>query len=312
MGFIGSNLAHRLVGLGAEVTVVDHLHPNYGGNWANLAGVEDRVRVCLGDACEEAWMHSVVAGQDFVFNLAGQTSHLDSLHDPGRDLRMNCGAPLAVLEAVRKEAPGAKVVFASTRQIYGRPRYLPVDEEHPLSPVDVNGIHKLAGEHYHLLYHQIYGVRACALRLTNTYGPRMRVKDARQTFLGVWIRAALEGKPVEVWGGRQLRDFTFGEDCVEALLSAGGNGRAEGRIYNLGGLEVVSLADLAQMLAEVVGGARVECREFPPERQRIDIGDYCADWSRVREELGWEPRVALRAGLEATVGYYRERLGEYV
>src|SRR5437667_1282866 len=220
LGFIGSNLARRLVDLGARVTLVDSLIPEYGGNLFNIAGLEDHVQVNISDVRDQHSMRYLVQGQDYLFNLAGQTSHIDSMEDPYTDLEINCLAQLSILEACRQHNPGIKVVFASTRQMYGKPDYLPVNEDHLLRPVDVNGINKMAGEWYHILYNNVFGIAACALRLTNTYGPRMRVMDARQTFLGIWIRLLLEHKPFEVWEGAQLRDFTYVDDAVEALLLA--------------------------------------------------------------------------------------------
>lgn len=312
LGFIGSNLAHRLVDLGAAVTLVDSLIPEYGGNLFNIAGIEDRVRVNVADVRDEYSMRWLVRGHDILFNLAGQTSHLDSMREPYTDLEINCRAQLSILEACRKNNPEIKIVFASTRQIYGAPEYLPVDEAHPLRPVDVNGINKLSGEMYHILYNNVYGVRACALRLTNTYGPRMRVKDDRQTFLGIWIRRLLEGQPIEVFGeGRQLRDFNYVDDVVDALLACSGDERTNGNVYNLGGEERVSLADLAQTLVAAAAGAEWRLVPFPPERKRIDIGDYYSDFSRIRSTLGWRPRVPLREGLAATLAFYREHGGRY-
>src|SRR3989475_13200713 len=208
MGFIGSNLARRLIEQGAEVVLVDNLIPEYGGKLFYMDGMKGKIRLYVADVCDEHTMRYLIQGQDYLFNLAGQTSHLDSMHDPFTDLDINSRAQLSILEACRKYNRTIKIVFASTRQLYGRPDYLPVDEKHRLHPVDVNGINKMAGEEYHLLYNNVYGIRSCVLRLTNTYGPRMRIKDARQTFLGLWIRLILEGKPVEVWGGPQVRDFT--------------------------------------------------------------------------------------------------------
>jgi UDP-glucose 4-epimerase len=256
-------------------------------------------------------MKYLVRGQDYLFNLAGQTSHVDSMQAPENDLEINCRAQLAILEACRQHNPGIKIVFASTRQIYGKPDYLPVDEKHLPCPRDVNGINKMAGEWYHILYNNVYGIRACALRLTNTYGPRMRVKDARQTFLGIWVRLLLEGRPFEVWGGGQLRDFTFVDDAVEAFLLAAAREEADGQVFNLGGCEVVSLRDLAATLVAVNGGGVSEVREFPADRKRIDIGDYYADDRRIRSELGWEPRTRLEEGLRLTLAYYRSRLEHY-
>ncbi|WP_448338397.1 NAD-dependent epimerase/dehydratase family protein [Chloroflexus aurantiacus] len=312
LGFIGSNLAHRLVELGANVTLVDSLIPEYGGNLYNIAGIEDRVRVNIADVRDEYSMNYLVQGQDVLFNLAGQTSHLDSMRNPYIDLDINCRAQLSILEACRKHNPNITVVYASTRQIYGKPDYLPVDERHLLHPVDVNGINKMAGEWYHILYNNVYGIRACALRLTNTYGPRMRVKDARQTFLGIWIRNVIEGKPIQVWGdGRQLRDFTYIDDCVDALLLAALHPAASGQIFNLGGLEVINLRDLAALTVEVAGGGSFEIIPYPADRKPIDIGDYYADDRRIRTMLGWQPRVDLRTGLARTIAFYREHRHHY-
>jgi UDP-glucose 4-epimerase len=311
LGFIGSNLARRLVEAGATVTLVDSLVPEYGGNRFNIQGLEDRVRVNISDVRDPYSLRTHVTGQDFLFNLAGQTSHLDSMEDPFTDLEINCRAQLSILETCRKFNPGVRIVFASTRQIYGRPERLPVDERHPLRPVDVNGINKLAGEFYHRLYHDVYELPACALRLTNTYGPRMRIKDARQTFVGVWIRLLLEGKPFEVWGGQQLRDFTYVDDCVEALLLAAVQPQAAGQIFNLGGGEVTSLVDLAKLLVEINGGGQFVQREFPADRKRIDIGDYYADDALIRQTLGWRPHVSLREGLKRTLDFFRTNLDHY-
>lgn len=312
LGFIGSNLAHRLVDLGAKVTLVDSLIPEYGGNLYNIAGIEDRVRVNIADVRDEYSMDYLVQGHDFLFNLAGQTSHLDSMRNPYIDLDINCRAQLSILEACRKNNPRITIVYASTRQIYGKPDYLPVDERHLLHPVDVNGINKMAGEWYHILYNNVYGIRACALRLTNTYGPRMRVKDARQTFLGIWIKNVIERKPIQVWGdGMQLRDFTYVDDCVEAMLLAAVHPAAAGQIFNLGGLEVINLRDLAALMVEVAGGGSFEIIPYPDDRKPIDIGDYYADDRRIRSMLGWQPRIDLRTGLARTIAFYREHRQYY-
>jgi UDP-glucose 4-epimerase len=312
LGFLGSNLARRLVELGAQVTLLDSLIPEYGGNLFNIAGIEDQVRVNISDVRDEHSMRYLVQDQDYLFNLAGQTSHLDSMTDPYTDLEINCRSQISILEACRKYNAAIKVVFASTRQIYGKPDSLPVNEDHLLRPVDVNGINKMAGEWYHILYNNVFGITACALRLTNTYGPRMRVKDARQTFLGIWIRLLVEGHPFEVWEGRQLRDFTYVDDVVEALLLAAACPQANGQTFNLGGDCVISLIGLAGLLVEVQGSGKYTVNSYPADRKRIDIGDYYADFSRIRTALGWEPRVPLRIGLERTLDYYRENLGHYL
>jgi len=311
LGFIGATLALRLIELGADVLLVDSLIPEYGGNLFNVAGAENNVRINISDVRDEHSMPYLVQGQDVLFNLAGQTSHMDSMQDPYTDLEINAKAQLSILESCRKHNPGIKIVFASTRQIYGKPDYLPIDEKHLLRPVDVNGINKMAGEWYHILYNNVYGIRSCALRLTNTYGPRMRVKDARQTFLGIWIRLIVEGKPFEVWEGQQLRDFTYVDDAVRALLMAAVNDEVNGQVFNLGGDCVISLKDLAELLVDVNGKGEYTVKVFPPNRKSIDIGDYYADFSRIRSVLDWKPEVPLREGLARTLAFYRKHLEHY-
>src|SRR5688572_230042 len=312
LGFIGSNLARELVALGARVSIVDSLMPEYGGNRRNLAGFAAKVKVHVADVRDWPKLPKLVSGQDYLFNLAGQTSHMDSMTDPQTDLDINCRAQLAILEACRLHNPQIRIVFASTRQIYGRPDYLPVDEKHPLRPVDVNGINKIAGESFHLLYSRVYGLASTALRLTNTIGPRMRIKDARQTFVGVWIRRLLEGKPIEVWGGAQLRDFTYVDDAVEAFLLAAARPEAVGNVFNLGGPPPITLQRLAALLVEINGGGEFVMREFPGDRKKIDIGDYYADDRLIAKKLGWKPRTDLRTALARTLNFYRAELKNYV
>jgi len=312
LGFIGSNLARHLVSLGAKVTLVDSLIPLYGGHLQNIADIAGSVIVNVCDVRDRFAMEYLVQGQDYLFNLAGQTSHLDSMTDPQTDLEINALAQLSILEACRKANPGVRLVFASTRQLYGRPDYLPVDEKHPIRPVDVNGINKLAGEGYHLLYSNVYGIRSSVLRLTNTYGPGMRVKDARQTFLGIWIRQLLEGTPIKVFGdGTQLRDFNYVDDCVDALVRAAVDDTAIGRIYNLGSSEVISLENLAAMMTGLVPDSHYEIVPFPPERKAIDIGDYYSDFALIQRELGWAPQIDLNTGLLRTLAYYRSHGAHY-
>jgi UDP-glucose 4-epimerase len=312
LGFIGSTLAHRLVGLGARVTLIDSLIPIYGGNLRNVAGIEERVRINIADVRDEHSMDYLVQGQDFLFNLAGQSSHLDSMRDPFTDLEINCRAQLSILEACRKQNPGLKLVYSSTRQIYGKPDYLPVDERHLLHPTDVNGVNKMAGEWYHILYNNVYGIRACALRMTNTIGPRMRVKDARQTFLGIWIKQLIDGQPIQVWGdGAQIRDFNYVDDAVDALLIAAADPAADGQIFNLGSDETINLRDLAKLLVEINGAGHYEIVPFPPDRKPIDIGDYYADYRLIQGRLGWRPKVSLREGLTRTLAFYQKEKEHY-
>lgn len=312
VGFIGSNLARRLVMLGAKVTLVDSLIPLYGGNLCNIEDIKDQVTLNISDVRDPFAMAYLVQDKDYLFNLAGQTSHLDSMTHPQADLDINAAAQLSILEACRQHNQKIKIVFASTRQLYGKPEYLPVDEEHPIRPVDVNGINKLAGEWYHLLYNNVYGIRTCALRLTNTYGPGMRVKDARQTFLGIWIRNVIEGKPILVFGdGLQLRDFNYVDDVVDALLMTALDTKVDGQVFNLGSKEVVNLKQLAQMVCELLPGASYEIVPFPPERKAIDIGDYYSDYDKLQTAIGWQPKIELRQGLTSCLAYYQEHQQAY-
>jgi UDP-glucose 4-epimerase len=312
LGFIGSNLARRLVELGAEVLIVDSLIPEYGGNLFNVADIEDLVRINIADVRDRSSMDYLVKGQDYLFNLAGQVSHVDSMRDPFTDLEINCRSQLSILESCRYNNPDVKVVFASTRQIYGVPDYLPVDERHLLHPTDVNGINKMAGEWYHIVYNNVYGVRAASLRLTNTYGPRMRVCDASQTFLGLWIRLVVEGRELAIFGdGNQVRDFNYVDDVVEALLSVAVDERANGQIYNLGGDEPINLLHLAQLLVEIAERGSHRLVPWPDNRKRIDIGDYYGDYRKIRSKLGWRPRVSLREGLRRSIEYYAEHQRHY-
>ena len=313
LGFIGSNIAHRLLGLGAEVLIVDSLIPEYGGNVFNVTGLEDQVRINIADIRDEHGLRYLVQGQDIIFNLAGQVSHTDSMIDPYTDLEINARSQLSLLEACRHGNPATKVVFASTRQIYGRPEYLPVDERHPLQPADVNGINKLAGEWYHMVYHDVYGLRTVSLRLTNTYGPRMRIRDARQTFIGWWFRQLLEGRELQIFGdGLQVRDFNYVDDVVEAMLMVAAHDVADGQIYNLGGDEPINLINLARLMIEVNGGGDFALIPFPEDRKRIDIGDFYGDYRKIRSKLGWRPQVGLREGLTRTMEYFRAHREHYL
>ncbi len=312
LGFIGSNLSRTLADLGATVTAVDSLLPDYGGNLFNLAGYEDKIRINIADVRGHG-MEYLVKDQEVLFNLAGQVSHVDSMSDPVTDLEINCKSQLTLLEAVRRGNPELKIVYAGTRQVYGRPLYLPVDEKHLLQPVDVNGINKISGEFYHLVYHQVYGIRACSLRLTNTYGPRQLIRHNRQGFVGWFVRRAAFGEVIQVFGdGQQKRDFNHVDDVVDALLRAGAADAADGQVFNLGAPPPVSLLELAELLIEVAGGGRCELVPFPPERKRIDVGDFYADITKIGATLGWRPSTPLREGLLATVDYYRRHREHYL
>ncbi len=313
LGFIGSNLARRLVELGANVLLVDSLIPDYGGNRFNIEGIADRVQVDTSDIRQRETMNLLVRGHDVIFNLAGQVSHIDSMRDPYTDLEINCLSQLTLLEACRHHNPAAKVVFAGTRQIYGRPNSLPVDETHLVRPTDVNGINKAAGEYYHLVYNNVFGVRACSLRLTNVYGPRQLIRHNRQGFIGWFIRLALEGRTIQIYGdGAQLRDFVHVDDAADAFLRAGADDACNGEVFNVGGSEPISHRALTSMLLDAAGSGRVEYVEWPPEKRAIDIGSFYADSSKFRGATGWTPTTPLRDGLTTTLAYYREHFAQYV
>ncbi|MBK9091927.1 MAG: NAD-dependent epimerase/dehydratase family protein [Anaerolineae bacterium] len=311
LGFIGSNLALRLLDLGAAVTLVDSLIPAYGGNWFNIEPVRQRVHVNLADVRDAHAMNALVPGHDYLFNLAGQVSHLDSMSDPFTDLEINARSQLSILEACRLHNPAIRIVYAGTRQQYGKPDYLPLDEQHLQHPTDVNGVNKLAGEWYHIVYHQVYGLTASSLRLTNTYGPRQLLRHNRQGFIAWFVRLALEGAEIQVYGdGRQRRDLTYVDDVVEAFLLAGANPAAAGQVFNLGGLQPVALGDLAQMLVEITGRGRVRLAPWPADRQKIDIGDVYSSYAKIEATLGWRPTVPLTEGLRRMVDYY-EKYGHH-
>lgn len=313
LGFIGSNLAHRLVAVGADVLIVDSLIPDYGGNRFNISGIESRVTVDTSDVRDADAMSRLVVGRDVIFNLAGQVSHIDSMRDPQTDLDINCRSQLTMLEACRRHNPTTKVVYAGTRQIYGKPERLPVDETHLVRPTDINGINKAAGEQYHLVYNDVFGVRACSLRLTNVYGPRQLIRHNRQGFIGWFIRLAVEGGEIQIYGdGSQLRDFVYVDDVVDAFLRAGATDAVNGSVFNVGSPDAVSHRDLVTMLLDAAGHGTVKFIDWPEEKRRIDIGSFYSDSSRFMRATGWSPTVPLRDGLQRTLDFYRAHFAEYV
>ncbi len=313
LGFIGSNLARKLVEIGdVEVSIVDALMPDQGGNLFNVQDINDRVKVHIADIGDDYVINHLVGGIDYIFNLAGNVSHLESMLRPQRDLELNCAAQLTLLEACRNFNPHVKVVFTSTRQVYGKPVYLPIDEHHRLLPLDINGIHKLAAENYHQLYNRVYGLRTVCLRLTNTYGPRQLVRHDRQGFIGWFIRKALDGGVIELFGeGRQRRDMNYVDDVVEALLLAGASEAAEGEFFNLGGLAPVSLSDLAGKLISLTGRGSINLVPFPPERQLIDVGNAYSSYQKIETAVGWRPRTPLEKGLTRTIEFYERNRTHY-
>ncbi len=313
LGFIGSNLARHLVRCGADVLLVDSLLHDYGGNRFNIAGIEDRVTVSEADLRNREAISPLIAGREIIFNLAGQVSHIDSMRDPYEDLDINCRSHLTLLEACRYHNPSVKVVYAGTRQIYGRPDSLPVNESHLVRPTDVNGINKAAGEHYHLVYNSVFGIRACSLRLTNVFGPGQLIRHNRQGFIGWFIRLALENRTIQIYGdGSQLRDFVHVDDAADAFLRAGACDACNGDVFNVGGAAPISHQALTTLLIEVAGSGRVEFVPWPGEKKAIDIGSFYSDSMKFHRATGWTPLVPLRQGLADTLAYYRAHLSQYV
>lgn len=314
LGFIGSNLAKALVPIGADVLLVDSLIPDYGGNLFNIESIKDDVTVNIADVRDANGMQYLVRDQDFLFNLAGQVSHIDSMVDPMTDLDINCRAQLSILEACRHANAGVRIVFASTRQIYGKPVTLPASEDHPLHPTDVNGINKVSGETYHQLYADVYDLRTTSLRLTNTYGPHQLMKHNRQGFTGWFIRSVVLGDEILLFGdGEQKRDFNYVDDAVDAFLLAASSPEAEGEIFNLGASPPASLKEFVELLYEVSGKEPAyELVPFPEERRRIDIGDFYTDYGKIERTLGWTPKTSLRDGVTKTIDFYREHIEHYL
>ena len=313
LGFIGSNLARQLADLGADVLLVDSLIPDYGGNLFNIAGLEGRVRVNVADVRQDTTMSYLVRDREVIFNLAGQVSHIDSMRDPGTDLDINCRSQITLLEACRRHNPAAKVVYASTRQIYGRPDRLPVDETQLVRPTDINGINKAAGEQYHLVYNNVFGVRACSLRLTNVYGPRQLIRHNRQGFIGWFIRLALDDQEIQVFGdGSQIRDFVYVDDAADAFLRAGATDDVNGMALNVGGHEHITHRKLVETLLTVAGSGRVRYVPWPEDKKKIDIGSFYSDSTRFRDLTGWSSTVGLGDGFTRTLAFYRAHRGHYV
>jgi len=313
LGFIGSNLARRLVALGADVLLIDSLIPDYGGNLFNIEGIADRVRVNVADVRQQSTMNYLVRDRNVIFNLAGQVSHIDSMRDPYTDLEINCRSQLTILEGCRYHNPHVKVVYAGTRQGYGRPDSLPVSEAHLVRPTDINGINKAAGEYYHLVYNNVFGIRACSLRLTNVYGPRQLIKHNRQGFIGWFIRLAMEDQPIQIYGdGSQLRDFVYVDDAADAFLRAGADDACNGVACNVGGDQPINHRDLTTLLLALAGSGSVQYVDWPPEKKAIDIGSFYADSTRFKRLTGWVPTVPLDEGLRRTLAFFREHFRHYV
>lgn len=311
LGFIGSTLAHRLAKIEADIYLIDSLIPEYGGNNFNINGIEDKVKVNIADVRDKHSMDYLVKGKDIIFNLAGTLSHIDSMNDPFTDLEINCTSQLSILESCRKNNRGVKIIFAGTRGQYGKADHLPVDERHLMHPTDVNGINNIAGESYHILYNNIYGIRAVSLRLTNTYGPRHQMKHHKQGIINWFIRQLIEGQTVKLYGdGKQIRDINYVDDVVEALLLVACNEKTNGEVFNLGGIPK-NLIDLVETMIDVYGKGNYELIPFKDDLKKIEIGDYIANYEKVKNTVGWQPKISLEEGLRSSFDYYEKYKDHY-
>jgi nucleoside-diphosphate-sugar epimerase len=312
LGFIGSNLARKLIELGANVTIVDALLPDGGGNLFNIYGIEEKVNLNNSDIRDASIMNQLVKEKEYIFNLAAQSSHISSMDDPFTDLDINCRGHLTVLEACRRHNSEAKIVYTGTRSQYGKILYTPVDEKHPINPTDPNGVSKHAGEQYHLLYNNVYGIKAVSLRLTNTYGPRHQMKHSRQGFVGWFVRLAMDNNKIEIYGdGKQLRDLNYVDDVVSALLMVAADDKANGEVFNLGSGSPTSLINLAKLIVKIATKGGYEIVPYPKDAKKMEIGDYVADIRKIKKIIGWEPRVALEEGLRKMIEYYEENRQKY-
>ena len=311
LGFLGSNLAIKLVEYGANVTLLDSLIPQFGGSFSNISPIRNQVVVNISDMRDANSLDILVQSKDFIFNLAGQVSHGDSMRDPQLDLGVNCVSTMNLVEACRKHNTDVRMLYTSTRQVYGRPQKLPVTEDHPTVPIDVNGINKLAAEYYHLLYHGTYGLRSTVLRMTNTFGPRQQIRSNRQGFATIFLRLALRGETISLYGGgEQVRDFNYVDDVVTAMLLAITNNQCYGKFFNLGSTKAYSLLQFVELLKKTCT-FKVESVPFPEDKKIIDIGDYYGDFSKFQAATGWKPEVDLEEGLDRTIAFYREHREVY-
>jgi len=311
-GMIGSTIAHLAVAQGAQVSILDAMLPLYGGNRFNLRGILDEVRFIEGDIRDLDLMRRVVPGCDYIFSLAGQVSYVDSNTEPLLDLDINCKGHLQVLEACRRENPQAKLLFASSRFVYGRIEYNPVDENHPFNCLSIYGIHKLAGEKYYRFYHEAYGLKTVSVRIANPYGPRQQMKHSKYGIVNWFIRLALDGQPLTVFGdGQQHRDYIYNKDLAEGCIALMLSPETEGQVYNLGSGAAVPFIEMARLVAAAVPGTELRQVAWPQDRYFVETGDYLSDITRITAATGWRPKTTHKDGIERTVAYYREHQKEY-
>lgn len=312
LGFIGSNLAQRLVTLGAQVTLLDNFLPDHGANWFNLEGFRHRVQVHVSDLRQPEALRELVRGQEIIFNIAAQTSHSDSMCNPLLDLDINCRGNLVLLEACRTHCPEARIVFTGTRAFYGSPPSLPANEKSPVQPKDIYSINRFAAEQYHLIYHLHYGLPVTSLRIGNIYGPRAQMQHPKYNVLNFFVRLALENRPLKIYGdGTQIRDYLYITDACEALLRAGIDARACGEVFNVGSGQGTPFIELARIIVKLAGRGSLEQIPWPPGSQNYDVGDFIMDISKIQEILQWQPQYSLWEGLTETLAFYRQHQNHY-
>src|SRR3990167_8213460 len=311
LGFIGSNLAIKLANVGAKVIILDALLPSFGGNIFNISPIKNEVKIIIGDMRDEKTIKKVVRDKQIIFNLAGTLSHIDSMTNPFEDLDINCRAQLCLLEACRKYSRDVKIVFAGTRNQYGKALYLPVDEKHIQEPTDINGINTIAAEKYHLLYNRIYGIRTVSLRMTNTFGPRHQMKHSKQGVLNWFVRLLMDGKKVGLFGdGSQIRDVNYIDDVIDALLLLASSNKSNNQAYNLGG-QPVTLKSFVETAIKILGEGEYKTVPFPNDRKAIEVGNYVADIKKINTDVGWKPKVTIEEGVQRTIDYYKNYMRAY-
>jgi nucleoside-diphosphate-sugar epimerase len=309
---IGSTLAHLAVAQGARVTVLDAMLPLYGGNLFNLQGIADQIEFLAGDIRDYDLMRQAVAGADYIFSLAAQVSYVDSNTEPLLDLDINCHGHLNLLNACVQTNREARIVFTSSRFVYGTIEYNPVDEGHPFNCLSIYGIHKLAGEKYYRFYRDAHQLQTVSLRISNPYGPRQQMKHSKYGIVNWFIRLALEGQPLTVYGdGGQKRDYIFVEDVAEALLLAALTPETEGQVYNLGSGVGTPFIDMVRCIADLLPGTAVQQVEWPRDRYFVETGDYISDITRLTKSVAWTPKTSMAAGISKTISYYQRHRSQY-
>ena len=312
LGFIGSNLTIRLVELGARVTIVDNMMPRLGGNLSNVKQIADHIHINFSDVRDSHSMDYLVKDQEFIFHLAGQVNHVDSIRNPIQDLDINCRGTLVLLESCRQYNRDVKIIFAGTRGEYGSSVKLPVAEDHPTNPKGIYAVTNLTAEKMILVYDNVHKIPGACLRITNTYGPRHQMAHDEYGVLNWFIRKAIDGEIVPVFGdGRILRDFLYVDDLVDCFLQVAACDRAYGEVFNVGSGIPISFIELAKKIVQIAGKGKVAFTEFTQERKEVEPGDYYTDISKIKQIVGWEPKTDLEQGLRRTIEFYRKYKKEY-